>query len=85
MEMEIIIPSINGTDGAYIGARIQHGGCGMAKTPGLFFWVFPGATMQEKGTYMLTKDLRMFGILCIRFRSNLNRGGFVNLIVEERI
>ena len=53
--MDVIVPSVNGTDGAYIAVRVTGGGCGMASAKGLFFWIFPDETGH--GKYMLTGDL----------------------------
>ena len=55
IQMDVIVPSVNGTDGAYIAVRVTGGGCGMASAKGLFFWIFPDETGH--GKYMLTGDL----------------------------
>ena len=53
--MDVTVPKVNGTDGAYIALRVTQGGCAMAKTKGLFFWIFPD--INGKGRYLLTGDL----------------------------
>ena len=35
-----MIPSVNGSSGVYVGARVKSGGCHLQQTTGVFFFVF---------------------------------------------
>ena len=52
VEVEAAVGSINGTDGIFVAARVEHGGCSTFSAQGLFFFLFP--KMQ---TYIVAYDL----------------------------
>ena len=51
VQSDVFIPSVNGSTGAFIGARVNKGGCYIATTGGLFFSV-----SIATGKYMLSLD-----------------------------
>lgn len=52
VEVEAAVGSVNGTDGIFVAARVEHGGCSTYSAKGLFFFLFP--KMQ---TYIVAYDL----------------------------
>ena len=36
------VPSVNGTDGVFLAARVDRGGCDTVNAQGIFLWMFPG-------------------------------------------
>jgi hypothetical protein len=52
---DVLIPSVNGTAGAFVAVRVDRGGCDAAAANGLFFTVFP-----QNGTFQVTLDLGTF-------------------------
>ncbi|KAK7508502.1 hypothetical protein BaRGS_00000068 [Batillaria attramentaria] len=58
VEAEVILGSVNGTDGVFVAARVQNGGCGSYSAKGVFFFLFP-----EKQMYIVTYDLARTQVL----------------------
>jgi len=52
--VDIFVPSINGSTGAYVAARVDHGGCDSPSDVGIFFFVFPATNR-----FLVTLDLGM--------------------------
>ncbi|KAK7508505.1 hypothetical protein BaRGS_00000071 [Batillaria attramentaria] len=42
-EVEAILGSVNRTEGVFLAARVQHGGCNTTRAVGIFFYLFPDA------------------------------------------
>ncbi|CAL1547008.1 unnamed protein product [Lymnaea stagnalis] len=52
IDVDVQVGQINGSDGVFIGARIDNGGCGTYAAKGVFFFIFP----KEK-TFRVTNDI----------------------------
>ena len=52
MNVEFEIPVVNGTDGVFVAARVDRGGCSTNGAKGVFFFVFP-----ITGKFVVTNDL----------------------------
>ena len=55
MRVDILVPSKNGSRGAFVGARIDRGGCDAAAAKGIFFTVY-----ANNGTFVVSSDLGKF-------------------------
>ncbi len=42
ISIDVYIPSINGTDGVFLAACVDKGGCDTDKAKGAFIWFYPG-------------------------------------------
>jgi hypothetical protein len=62
VQVDVLIPSKNGSVGAFIAARVDRGGCDAASATGVFFTIFP-----ENGTFEASTDLGMSWIVCLTF------------------
>lgn len=62
IQMDVLVPSVNGTSGVLLGARMSKGGCDVGSTEGVFFFIFlssdPGSFL-----YMVTNDTGLLDIL----------------------
>ena len=56
IETDARLSRINGTNGVFVGSRINQGGCHITGTRGFFFFVYPGSQ-----TFVLTGDLGKLG------------------------
>jgi hypothetical protein len=55
VQADVFIPSLNGTVGTFIAARVDRGGCDSASALGIFFTIFP-----QNGTFEVSTDLGMY-------------------------
>ncbi|KAK3766451.1 hypothetical protein RRG08_066150 [Elysia crispata] len=58
ISVEFEIPAVNGTDGVFVAARVDRGGCHSNDAQGVFFFVFP-----ITGKFMVTNDLARTKVL----------------------
>jgi len=54
--IDVFVPSLNGSAGAYVAARVDRGGCDAAAAKGVFFFVFP-----DSNTFVVSTSLRAGG------------------------
>ena len=53
--IDAFVPSVNGTDGVFLAARVDRGGCDTVNAQGIFLWMFLGnllnifTKLKEKG------------------------------------
>ncbi|RUS83211.1 hypothetical protein EGW08_009022 [Elysia chlorotica] len=58
ISVEFEVPAVNGTDGVFVAARVDRGGCDTSNAQGVFFFVFP-----TTGKFMVTNDLARSKVL----------------------
>ncbi|XP_076461147.1 galactocerebrosidase-like isoform X1 [Babylonia areolata] len=58
VEVETSIGTVNNTDGVFVAARVQHGGCQAFSADGIFFFIFP-----ETKAYIVANDLARTQVL----------------------
>lgn len=54
VEVDAAVGAVNGTNGVFVAARVQNGGCDAYEAKGIFFFLFP----QTK-RYIVSYDLGM--------------------------
>ncbi|ELU00545.1 hypothetical protein CAPTEDRAFT_162182 [Capitella teleta] len=66
IQMDVLVPSVNGTSGVMLGARMTQGGCQVGSTDGVFFTVFPSS---DSGSflYIVSNDTARKNILLSGF------------------
>uniref|UniRef100_A0A0B7BI09 galactosylceramidase n=1 Tax=Arion vulgaris TaxID=1028688 RepID=A0A0B7BI09_9EUPU len=56
--VDVKVGAVNGTNGVYIGARIDNGGCTTYASKGIFFFIFPNDDI-----YLLANDIKATNII----------------------
>ena len=51
LQLDVLVPSVNGTEGIFLAQRVDRGGCDSDKARGIYFFAFPGS-----GTFVLSSD-----------------------------
>lgn len=63
VSVDVKIGTINGTDGVFVAARVDKGGCQSFYANGVFFYIFP-AQKKYYLTYDLGKNTISYTALC---------------------
>ena len=54
LSVDILLPDVNATVGAFVAARINEGGCPTSRSNGVFFWI------DTSGAWTMSHDLGMW-------------------------
>ena len=59
VSIDAFVPNINGTEGVFLAARVDQGGCDTDRTLGIFLWIYPGKLffffLSLRNTFILIK------------------------------
>ncbi|XP_064601368.1 galactocerebrosidase-like [Liolophura sinensis] len=80
VEVEARVGAVNGTDGVFVAARIDRGGCVASKALGIFFIVFP-----KEQRYELTNDLARHKVLKSGLASTNTDWNTISLLVQNDV
>lgn len=54
VQTDVLIPSVNGSNGAFVSARVDRGGCDSDNAKGVFFLIYAG-----NNTFLVSTDFGM--------------------------
>ena len=52
IRLDVLVPLLNGSNGAFVATRVDRGGCGMNQATGVFYSIFP-----FNNTYIVSSDI----------------------------
>ncbi|KAK2182461.1 hypothetical protein NP493_353g05016 [Ridgeia piscesae] len=59
-QIDVFVPSVNGTDGVFLAQHVSRGGCSSDKAKGIFFFIFP-----DSRAFVLSTDPSIITIIII--------------------
>ena len=68
VQADLLVPTINGTEGVFLAARLDRGGCSYSNSKGIFFVIYPRNSsfiVSSNISKLLTGEVNIFAVVNI--------------------